>query len=435
MTDKLTVHDPRGYAPKVTGKRLAPRLESLDGKTLYLVDCLFDNSEVFMYQLRDWFGEHLPSGEDPHHQAARKLGRRSGHAGEGRRRTATPPSSVSVYEAPVARRSSGWPWSWRRRASPRSPSTPTCSRGSRAPPRSPTACRRRARLSCRSPWSTAPPAELRGYIEGTDPISKRPFMQEVIEALSSPLDRRRRQGHVVRPQHPAAAAGRHRGQSAALFQDNFWTDFLPIVLPTEERVAAMLKGTSHAPDKVVARLSPTAFRESWEFTVEKVAVNAVMAGCRPEYFPVILAMAASGQTARSSSTTSFAGIGVVNGPIRNEIGMDAGIGVMGPFNHANATIGRAYNLVSVKRPGRLHARRHLHGHARQLVQLQRDLPGERGGEPVGAAAHALRLQADRQRGHGVPRRALHPGRVRPARDLEGEVQARASPLPQRASRR
>ena len=61
MADKLTVLDPRGYPPKVTGKRLAPRLESLDGKTVYLVDCLFDNSEVFMNQLMDWFGEHLPA--------------------------------------------------------------------------------------------------------------------------------------------------------------------------------------------------------------------------------------------------------------------------------------------------------------------------------------------------------------------------------------
>ena len=63
MSIRLTVHDPRGYPPKVTGKRLAPRLDSLDGKVVYLVDCLFDNSEVFMDQLRDWFGEHLPAVE------------------------------------------------------------------------------------------------------------------------------------------------------------------------------------------------------------------------------------------------------------------------------------------------------------------------------------------------------------------------------------
>jgi len=59
----LTVHDPRGYAPKVTGKRLAPRPGSLDGKVVYLVDCLFDNSEAFMEQMRDWFAQHLPAVE------------------------------------------------------------------------------------------------------------------------------------------------------------------------------------------------------------------------------------------------------------------------------------------------------------------------------------------------------------------------------------
>jgi len=66
VTDKLTVHDPRGYPPKVTGKRLAPRLESLDGKVVYLVDCLFDNSAVFMEQLEQWFAAKLPGPKIRH---------------------------------------------------------------------------------------------------------------------------------------------------------------------------------------------------------------------------------------------------------------------------------------------------------------------------------------------------------------------------------
>jgi hypothetical protein len=61
MSKKITVHDPRGYPPKVVGKRLADRLMSLDGKLVYLVDCLFDNSDAFIEQLRLWFAEHLPS--------------------------------------------------------------------------------------------------------------------------------------------------------------------------------------------------------------------------------------------------------------------------------------------------------------------------------------------------------------------------------------
>lgn len=61
MSDKLTVHDPRGFPPTVTGKQLAPRLQSLEGKVVFLVDCLFDNSDVFMEQLQRWFAEHLPT--------------------------------------------------------------------------------------------------------------------------------------------------------------------------------------------------------------------------------------------------------------------------------------------------------------------------------------------------------------------------------------
>lgn len=61
MAEKITVHDPRGYPPKVTGKRLANRLQDLDGKVVYLVDALFDNADVFIEQLRQWFGEHLPA--------------------------------------------------------------------------------------------------------------------------------------------------------------------------------------------------------------------------------------------------------------------------------------------------------------------------------------------------------------------------------------
>lgn len=106
MASQLTVHDPRGYPPKVTGKRLAPRPESLDGKTVYLVDCLFDNSAEFMDQLQRWFAEDLPrlrprlSGRARARSRIPECARRS-------RRTATPQFSASAFEAPAARRSSG----------------------------------------------------------------------------------------------------------------------------------------------------------------------------------------------------------------------------------------------------------------------------------------------------------------------------------------
>ncbi len=59
--DTITVHNPMGYPPKVTGKPLAPRLDTLDGKTVYLVDCRFDDSDVFLQQMQAWFADNLPS--------------------------------------------------------------------------------------------------------------------------------------------------------------------------------------------------------------------------------------------------------------------------------------------------------------------------------------------------------------------------------------
>src|SRR5450755_2334622 len=190
------------------------------------------------------------------------------------------------------------------------------------------------------------PQQLRGYIEGLDPTTKRPFMQEVIEGLSRPLDEEDLKGLSFDRSTPRLVEPGTEDDLQRLFLGNGWTDHLPVILPTEQRVAAMLKGTSHQPDKLVGRMRPTAYREFWELTVEKVAVNAVMAGAKPNYLPVILAHAASGITARSSSTTSLAMTTVVNGPIRDEIGMSSGIGALGPYNHANATIGRAYQLLS-----------------------------------------------------------------------------------------
>jgi hypothetical protein len=188
--------------------------------------------------------------------------------------------------------------------------------------------------------------ELRAYVDGEDPVNGGPFMQHVIEGLTNPLQDEDLNGVSFDRSAPRLLDPDTEDNLRQLFIEENWTDFLPIVLPTEERVEAMLKGTSRAPDEIVGRMRPTNFRELWEFTVEKVAVNAVMAGARPEYLPVILAAMSSGLTARSSSTTSFATIAMVNGPIRNEIGMNSGIGAFGPYNHANATIGRAYSLAS-----------------------------------------------------------------------------------------
>jgi hypothetical protein len=132
----------------------------------------------------------------------------------------------------------------------------------------------------------------------------------------------------------------------ALFERG-WTDGLPVVPPTEERVLRMLDGTSCAPDETVAVVPP----DLVECTVEKVAVNAVMAGCLPEYLPVVLAAVEAACTDAFNmhgllATTWHSGpVVVVNGPIATRIGMNSGGNAFGQGNRANATIGRALQLV------------------------------------------------------------------------------------------
>ena len=191
------------------------------------------------------------------------------------------------------------------------------------------------------------PAQLAREIEGNDPVNQKPIMQEIVDALTKPLTADdKKTGQVEQSLEPKKLTDTPEALQQ-LFQDEGMTDFLPIVLPTEERVAAMLKGTSHRPDEIVGRMSPAAKAYvPWTYTVKQVAVNAVMAGAKPEYFPVILAIASTGASSLSSSTNSFARAVVINGPIRDQIGLNYGIGAMGPFNHANATIGRAWTLIS-----------------------------------------------------------------------------------------
>ena len=124
-------------------------------------------------------------------------------------------------------------------------------------------------------------------------------------------------------------------------------DGLPVVPPTEERVLRMLQGTTRPASAVVAHVPPNLAPA----TVEKVAVNAVMAGCRPEYLPVVIAATEAACTDAFNlhgvlATTYFATpVIVVNGPIRHEIGLNCGGNLFGQGFRANATIGRALQLL------------------------------------------------------------------------------------------
>jgi len=136
-----------------------------------------------------------------------------------------------------------------------------------------------------------------------------------------------------------------------------WTDGLPVTPPTDERVLAMLKGTTRRSDEVIGKMPPFLA----DCTVEKVAINAVMAGCRPEYMPVLLAALEAALEPVFTlhgvlATTYFSSpIIIVNGPVAKKIGMNSGINALGQGNRANATIGRALNLIVLNvgggRPG------------------------------------------------------------------------------------
>ena len=129
--------------------------------------------------------------------------------------------------------------------------------------------------------------------------------------------------------------------------DRDWSDGLPVVPPTPVRVHRMLQGTSRDPSDVLGAMPP----DYQPCTVEKVAINAVMAGCKPEYFPVVLAAVEAALDERFClhgviATTMYIGpIVIVNGPLRRALGMNSGINVLGQGNRANNTIGRALQLA------------------------------------------------------------------------------------------
>jgi hypothetical protein len=195
------------------------------------------------------------------------------------------------------------------------------------------------------PISRVPASICRDYIKGNDPVTDKPIINEIIDALTRPLTAEDLRVDFQERSEPRLIGPDTEENLHQLFLDNIWTDYLPVVLPTEERVASMLKGTSHEPDEVVGELRSG--YEACTFTVEQVAANAVMAGAKPEYMPVILAIAACGAPAIATSTQSFGRMIVINGSIKKEIGMNSGTGALSPMNRANAVIGRVATLISI----------------------------------------------------------------------------------------
>jgi hypothetical protein len=200
------------------------------------------------------------------------------------------------------------------------------------------------------PVVSMPPSALREYIEGNNPKTGRRLVDEVLEALTKPYTAAESRNLAIARsarEKPRLLEADTEANLQSLFAERGWSDGLPILLPTEERVAEMLAGTRQPPDKLVGKSFMVDTQENLRITVETVAISAVMAGARPEHLPVLLAIASTGQPAIQPSTLPFASAILVNGPIRNEIGMNYGMGALGPYSRVNAVIGRAWTLMSI----------------------------------------------------------------------------------------
>jgi hypothetical protein len=177
--------------------------------------------------------------------------------------------------------------------------------------------------------------ELVSWQAGCGSLSVEPGVAERLEArYGTSLEARR------------VELGSAEDEHEALFERG-WTDGLPAVPPTPERVLRMLGGTDRPGDEVVGTVPPNMAPCS----VEKAAINAVMAGCKPEYFPVVLGAVEAacrdefGLHGLLATTMSHGPVAIVNGPLARRIGMGSGINLLGQGNRANSTIGRALQLV------------------------------------------------------------------------------------------
>jgi hypothetical protein len=172
-------------------------------------------------------------------------------------------------------------------------------------------------------------------------------MKDVIEALTRPLSPEEKSPKQQTGKTPRVAFKGSLQEVNQFFYRKGWGDGLPIIPPTEEAVAEMLTGTDLPPDHIVAKIIP----RKGKATIEKIAINAVMAGALPTHMPVLIAtvQAFADPKARFDtfevSTGSWAPSLTINGPIRRDIHINCSSGSLSPGNIANSAIGRAVGLI------------------------------------------------------------------------------------------
>ncbi|OGN90043.1 MAG: hypothetical protein A2158_06340 [Chloroflexi bacterium RBG_13_46_14] len=377
----ISVLNPRGIAPPIHMVPMTSRLNTLEGKTIYIVDMNFPRTHQFWEEMQKLLSGRYPGttwelrvktgtyfNNDPDLWAEIKEKGDGVIIGIGQLDTCTP--SVIIFCSILEQMGL--------------PTAPVVTQAFPGLTRS--FAYKKGMPGLRFTFVPHPFANRslevhRNYLEGNDPINGRPVITGIIEALTRPTTEEEKKTGVIERPGPRLLDPDTPENLERLFLENGWTDYLPIILPTEERVAEMLKGTSHKPDEIIGRMQPippneaweqslgqagrgartgapgltrplpvamqpSPPHEAWEYTVEHVAVNAVMAGAKPEHLPVILAIASTGVTSFFSSATSMCRMVVANGPIRKEINMNSGLSALGPFNQANAVIGRAWGFIS-----------------------------------------------------------------------------------------
>ena len=176
----------------------------------------------------------------------------------------------------------------------------------------------------------------------------RQVMEDVVSALTTPLSEEERfpkeKEHEDKPRIIFSGDSNEINQ---FFYRRGWGDGLPLAPPTEQAIKEMLSGTDLPPDHIVGEIYP----RNGKATVEKIAVNAVMAGALPSYMPVLIAAVEAVVDKKAclgtygASTGSWAPFWVINGPIRNDIHVNCSSGSLSPGNIANAAIGRAMALI------------------------------------------------------------------------------------------
>src|SRR5512139_774942 len=183
-----------------------------------------------------------------------------------------------------------------------------------------------------------------GAIDGIVSALTRPLTQE--EVRPKPITQEMTKGTVKISAKSYTAA---YDKFSQMFYEKRWSDGLPIVAPTKEAVRRMLTGTNRSPNESLGKVAI----KNGEATIEKIAINSVMAGARPEYLPVIIAAMEAmldkkyDLTHMQASTGSNTPVVIVNGPIAKELNINSGIGYLGHGWQANSTIGRAVRMCLI----------------------------------------------------------------------------------------